>query len=135
MSENVKFIFKRALLHYIRLLRKLQEDKELEFSNDTFHVSIQGKIEKTEDIIKALDSLHFEESIDQNRELLCGVLQSYINGLDRMKELINSRLQASEPSLPPIDFANAQHEIELAKKIQQSSCFDHGLRSNPNIKE
>jgi hypothetical protein len=52
-----------------------------------------------------------------------------------MKELINSRLQASEPSLPPIDFANAQHEIELAKKIQQSSCFDHGLSANPNITE
>ena len=135
MSENIKSIFKRGLLHYIQVLRKLQEDKELEFSNDTFHVTIQGKIEKTEDVIKALDSDHFEETVDQNRELLCCVLQSYINGLDRMKELINSRLQASEPSLPPIDFANAQHEIELAKKIQQSSCFDHGLSANPNITE
>lgn len=126
MSENVKFIFKRALLHYILILRKLQEDRELEFSNDIFHVSIQGKIDKIEDMIKSLDSDLFNDTIDQNRELLCNVLQNYIDKLEKMKELINIKLQNSEPSLPAIKFTNAEHEIELARRIQQNSCLDHG---------
>lgn len=124
MSENVKFIFKRALVHYIRILRKLQEDNELEFSNDIFHVSIQGKIEKIDDIIKGLDSDMIEDTLDQNRELLCNALQSYLNGLEKTRHLINSKLHESEPSLPAMRFTNAEHEIELAKKIQQDSCFD-----------
>ncbi|HEX6378783.1 MAG TPA: hypothetical protein VFZ60_06870 [Nitrososphaeraceae archaeon] len=128
MSENVKSIFKRALAHYVRVLRKLQEDKDLEFSNDIFNVSIQGKIDKIEDIIKGLDSPLFQDTSDQNKELLCHALQSYIEGLENMKELINSRLQSSEPSIPEIKFANAENEIELAKRIQVSSCFEKGYK-------
>ena len=41
MSENVKMIFKRALFHYIKVLEKLRDDKELEFSNDIFRQDIQ----------------------------------------------------------------------------------------------
>ena len=128
MSENVKSIFKRALAHYVRVLRKLQEDKDLEFSNDIFNVSIQGNIDKIEDIIKGLDSPLFQDTSDQNKELLCHALQSYIEGLENMKELINSRLQSSEPSIPEIKFANAENEIELAKRIQVSSCFEKGYK-------
>ena len=128
MSENVKSIFKRALAHYVRVLRKLQEDKDLEFSNDIFQVSIQGKIDKIDDIIKGLDSPLIQDTLDQNRELLCNALQSYIEGLDKMKELINSKLQSSEPSLPAIKFANAENEIELAKRIQSDSCFEEGYK-------
>jgi hypothetical protein len=128
MSENVKSIFKMALLHYIRVLRKLQEDKDLEFSNDIFHVSIQGKIEKIDDIIKGLDSPSHQDTFDQNREILCHALQSYIEGLEKMKELINSKLQSSEPSLPAIKFANAENEIALAKRIQNGSCFEKGYK-------
>jgi hypothetical protein len=128
MSENVKFIFKRALVHYIRVLMKLQEDKDLEFSNDIFQVSIQGKIDKIDDIIKGLDSPLIHDTLDQNRELLCHALQSYIEGLEKMKELINSKLQSSEPSLPAIKFANAENEIELAKRIQNDSCFEEGYK-------
>ena len=128
MSENVKSIFKRALVHYIRVLMKLQEDKDLEFSNDIFQVSIQGKIDKIDDIIKGLDSPLIQDTLDQNRELLCHALQSYIEGLEKMKELINSKLQSSEPSLPAIKFANAENEIELAKRIQNDSCFEEGYK-------
>ena len=128
MSENVKSIFKRALAHYVRVLRKLQEDKDLEFSNDIFNVSIQGKIDKIEDIIKGLDSPLFQDTSDQNKELLCHALQSYIEGLEKMKDLINSKLQSSDPSLPAITFANAENEIELAKRIQVSSCFEKGYK-------
>jgi hypothetical protein len=128
MSENVKSIFKRALVHYIGVLMKLQEDKDLEFSNDIFQVSIQGKIDKIDDIIKGLDSPLIQDTLDQNRELLCNALQSYIEGLDKMKELINSKLQSSEPSLPAIKFANAENEIELAKRIQSDSCFEEGYK-------
>lgn len=128
MSENVKSIFKRALAHYVRVLRKLQENKDLEFSNDIFNVSIQGKIDKIEDIIKGLDSPLFQDTSDQNKELLCHALQSYIEGLENMKELINSKLQSSEPSIPEIKFANAENEIELAKRIQVSSCFEKGYK-------
>jgi len=126
MSENVKSIFKRALAHYVGALKKLQEDKDLEFSNDIFNVSIQGKIDKIDDIIKGLDSPLFQDTLDQNRELLCHALQSYIEGLENMKELINSKLQSSESSLPEIKFANAENELELAKKIQTGSCLEKG---------
>lgn len=119
MSENVKFIFKRALLHYIRALRKLQEDNELEFSNDIFHVTIQGKIAKIEGIVADLDSDLFDDTISQNRELLCGALRSYIGGLETMNGLINAKLQNLEPSLPTIKFTSAEHEIELAKKFRK----------------
>ena len=128
MSENVKSIFKRALAHYVRLLRKLQEDKDLEFSNDIFNVSIQEKIDKIDDIIKGLDSPFIQDTMEQNRELLCHALRSYIEGLEKMKELINSKLQSSEPSLPAIKFANAENEIELAKRIQNDSCFEKGYK-------
>ena len=100
----------------------------MEFSNDIFNVSIQGKIDKIEDIIKGLDSPLFQDTSDQNKELLCHALQSYIEGLENMKELINSRLQSSEPSIPEIKFANAENEIELAKRIQVSSCFEKGYK-------
>ena len=46
--------------------------------------------------------------------------------LENMKELINSKLQSSEPSLPEIKFANAENELELAKKIQTGSFFEKG---------
>ena len=98
MSENVKSIFKRALAHYVRELKKLQEDKDLEFSNDIFNVSIQGKIDKIDDIIRGLDSPLIHDTLEPNRELLCHVLQSYIEGLEKMKDLINSKLQSSDPS-------------------------------------
>ena len=128
MSENVKSIFKRALAHNVRVLRKLQEDKELEFSNDIFNVSIQAKIDKIDDIIKGLDSPSSQNTLDQNRELLCHALQSYIEGLEKMEKLINSKLQSSEPSLPAIKFANAENEMELAKRIQNDSCFEKGFK-------
>ena len=127
MSENVKLIFKRALVHYISILKKFQSDQELEFSNDIFQVSVQGKIEKAEEIIRGLDSNPILQStLDPNRELLCGVLQSYIDGLEKMKELTSSKLRNLAPSIPTIDFSVAQDELELAKRIQVSSCFDHG---------
>jgi hypothetical protein len=128
MSENVKSIFKRALVHYVGVLMKLQADKDLEFSNDIFQVSIQGKIDKIDDIIKGLDSPLIDDTLNQNRELLCHALQSYIEGLEKMKQLINSKLQSSEPSLPAIKFANAENEIELAKRIQNDSCFEEGYK-------
>ena len=130
MTENVKLIFKRALLHYIGILKKLQSNHELEFSNDIFHVSIQGKIDKAEDLIKGLDSdvIQVQDTLDRNRELLCGVLDTYINGLEKMKELINSKLLDLDPSIPTIDFSVAQDELELAKRIQGSSCFEHGYK-------
>ena len=131
MSENVKSIFKRALAHNVRVLRKLQEDKELEFSNDIFNVSIQAKIDKIDDIIKGLDSPSSQNTLDQNRELLCHALQSYIEGLEKMEKLINSKLQSSSsPSLPAIKFANAENEMELAKRIQNDSCFREGVQVN-----
>ena len=128
-GENVKFIFGRAVLHYVDVLRKLQSDKELEFSDDVFRVSIQDNIEKLEGILKGLESPDPEPSyiLEQNRQLLCCSLQSYIDDLEKMKELIKSKLQTSEPSLPTINFQKVDDQIEMPKRIRTKSCFEKGL--------
>jgi hypothetical protein len=114
-GENIKFIFKRALTHYISILENLKNDKEIEFSNDIFREDIQLNINKLNDIIKGFDTYDALMSVEQNRELLCSALQSYIQGLENMKKLIESKLQTSEPSLPTIKFMKVEVELELAK--------------------
>lgn len=44
-----------------------------------------------------------------------------------MKDLINSELQNSELALPSFTFTNVDEEIALAKRIQTSSCIEHGF--------
>jgi hypothetical protein len=125
-GENVKLIFKRALTHYIKVLEKLKDDKEIEFSNDIFRDDIQLNINKLEDIIKGFDSYDALTNVEKNRELLCSALQSYVEGLENMQKIIKSKLQTSEPSLPTIKFMKVDAELELAKRIQTSSCIEHG---------
>ena len=95
-GENIKFIFKRALTHSISILENLKNDKEIEFSNDIFREDIQLNINKLNDIIKGFDTYDALMSVEQNRELLYSALQSYIQGLENMKKLIESKLQTSE---------------------------------------
>ena len=108
MGENVVLIFKRALTHYIKVLEKLKDDEEIEFSNEIFRSSIQDNIDKLNEAIKGLDSTFVQDTLDRNRELLCCPLQSYIDGLKKMKDLIISKLQSSEPSLPPIQLTKVE---------------------------
>lgn len=88
-GENIKFIFKRALPHYVSVLENLKNDKEIESSNDIFREDIQLNINKLNDIIKGFDTYDALMSVEQNRELLCSALQSYIQGLENMKKLMN----------------------------------------------
>jgi len=127
-GENVKLIFKRALTHYVSVLENLKNDKEIEFSNDIFRDDIQLNINKLDDIIKRFDSYDALTNVEQNRELLCSALQSYIEGLENMKEIIKSKLQTSEPSLPTIKFMKVDAELEIAKRIQIRSCIEQGFK-------
>jgi len=127
-GENVKLIFKRALTHYVSVLENLKNDKEIEFSNDKFRDDIQLNINKLDDIIKRFDSYDALTNVEQNRELLCSALQSYIEGLENMKEIIKSKLQTSEPSLPTIKFMKVDAELEIAKRIQIRSCIEQGFK-------
>jgi hypothetical protein len=129
MSEHVKMIFKRALDHYAKVLEKLEEDKELDFSNDIFSLDIQSNINKIKKISEGLNSPEPDpqETLNHNRKLLCCSLQSYIDDLKKMKQLIRSKLQSSESSLPTIEFTNVDEEIKLAERIQTTSCFEYGF--------
>lgn len=129
MSEHVKMIFKRALDHYAKVLEKLEEDKELDFSNDIFSLDIQNNINKIKKIADGLNSPEPDpqETLNHNRKLLCCSLQSYIDDLKKMKELIRSKLQSSESPLPTIEFTNVDEEIKLAERIQTTSCFEYGF--------
>lgn len=40
---------------------------------------------------------------------------------------IKSKLQNSVPALPSFTFTNVDEEIALAKRIQTSSCIEHGF--------
>jgi len=120
-------IFKRALSHYAKVLEKLQEDKELDFSNDIFLQDIQNNVNKINGMVDGVDAPDGQSILDKNRELLCCALQSYIYDLDKMKDLIKSKLQNSEPALPSFTFTNVDEEIALAKRIQTSSCIEHGF--------
>jgi len=120
-------IFKRALSHYAKVLEKLQEDKELDFSNDIFLQDIQNNVNKINGMVDGVDAPDGQSILDKNRELLCCALQSYIDDLDKMKDLIKSKLQNSEPALPSFTFTNVDEEIALAKRIQTSSCIEHGF--------
>ena len=119
-GENIKFIFKRALTHSISILENLKNDKEIEFSNDIFREDIQLNINKLNDIIKGFDTYDALMSVEQNRNYF--VL--HYKGLENMKKLIESKLQTSEPSLPTIKFMKVEVELELAKRIQTSSCIE-----------
>lgn len=128
LAEQVKMIFKRALIHYAKVLEKLQEDKELDFSNDIFLQDIQNNVNKINGIVDGVDSPDDGQSIlDKNRKLLCCALQNYSDDLDKMKDLIKSKLQNSEPALSSFTFTNVDEEIALAKRIQTSSCIEHGF--------
>ena len=129
MSEHVKMIFKRALDHYAKVLEKLEEDKELDFSNDIFSLDIQNNINKIKKIADGLNSPEPDpqETLNHNRKLLCNSLQSYIDDMKKMKELIRSKLQSSESPLPTIEFTNVDEEIKLAERIQTTSCFEYGF--------
>lgn len=127
MSENVKMIFKRALLHYIKVLEKLRDDKELEFSNDIFRQDIQNNINNIEDMIKGLDSQDAMSVLDKKRKLMCCSLQSYISDLEKVKGLMTTRLQNADTSLPTIEFTNVDEELRLARKIQTGTCVQHRL--------
>ena len=129
MSEHVKMIFKRALDHYAKVLEKLEEDKELDFSNDIFSLDIQNNINKIKKIADGLNSPEPDpqETLNHNRKLLCCSLQSYIDDLKKMKELIRFKLQSSESPLPTIEFTNVDEEIKLAERIQTTSCFEYGF--------
>lgn len=129
MSEHVKMIFKRALDHYAKVLEKLEEDKELDFSNGIFSLDIQNNINKIKKIVDGLNSPEPDpqENLNHNRKLLCCSLQSYISDLKKMKEIIRSKLQGSESSLPTIEFTNVDEEIRLAERIQTSSCIEYGF--------
>jgi len=129
MSEHVKMIFKRALDHYAKVLEKLEEDKELDFSNDIFSLDIQNNINKIKKIADGLNSPEPDpqETLNHNRKLLCCSLQSYIDDLKKMKELIRFKLQSSECSLPIVEFTNVDEEIKLAERIQTTSCFEYGF--------
>jgi hypothetical protein len=129
MSEHVKMIFKRALDHYAKVLEKLEEDKESDFSNDIFSLDIQSNINKIKKIADSLNSPEPDppETLNHNRKLLCCLLQSYIDDLKKMKELIRSKLQSSESSLPTMEFTNVDEEIKLAERIQTTSCFEYGF--------
>jgi hypothetical protein len=127
LAEHVKMIFRRALSHYAKVLEKLQEDKELDFSNDIFLQDIQNNVNKINGIVDDVDAPDGQSILDKNRELLCCALQSYIDDLEKMKDLIKSKLQNSEPALPSLKFTNVDEEITLAKRIQTSSCIEHGF--------
>jgi hypothetical protein len=128
LAEQVKMIFKRALSHYAQVLEKLQEDKELDFSNDIFLQDIQNNVNKINGIIDGVDAPDDGQSIlDKNRELLCCALQNYIDDLGKMKDLIKSKLQNSVPALPSFTFTTVDEEIALARRIQTSSCIEHGF--------
>lgn len=127
LAEQVKMIFKRALSHYAKVLEKLQEDKELDFSNDIFLQDIQNNVNKINGMVDDVDAPDGQSILDKNRELLCCALQSYIDDLEKMKDLIKSKLQNSEPALPSFKFTNVDEEIALAKRIQTSSCIEHGF--------
>lgn len=127
-GENVKLIFKRALTHYVSVLQNLKNYKEIEFSNDIFRDDIQLNINKLDDIIKDFDTYDALTSIESNRELLCSALQSYIEGLENMKKVIEAKLQTSEPALPTIKFMKVDAELEIAKRIQTRSCIEHGFK-------
>lgn len=128
LAEQVKMIFKRALSHYAQVLEKLQEDKELDFSNDIFLQDIQNNVNKINGIVDGVDAPDDGQSIlDKNRELLCCALQNYIDDLGKMKDLIKSKLQNSVPALPSFTFTTVDEEIALAKRIQTSSCIEHGF--------
>jgi len=129
MSEHVKMIFKRALDHYAKVLERLEEDKELDFSNDIFSLDIQNNINKIKKIADGLNSPEPDpqETLNHNRKLLCCSLQRYIDDLKKMKELIRFKLQSSESPLPTIEFTNVDEEIKLAERIQATSCFEYGF--------
>ena len=129
MSEHVKMIFKRALDHYAKVLERLEEDKELDFSNDIFSLDIQNNINKIKKIADGLNSPEPDpqETLNHNRKLLCCSLQSYIDDMKKMKELIRFKLQSSESPLPTIEFTNVDEEIKLAERIQATSCFEYGF--------
>ena len=91
-GENIKFIFKRALPHYVSVLENLKNDKEIESSNDIFREDIQLNINKLNDIIKGFDTYDALMSVEQNRNYF--VL--HYKGLENMKKLIESKLQTSE---------------------------------------
>ena len=63
LAEQVKMIFKRALIHYAKVLEKLQEDKELDFSNDLFLQDIQNNVNKINGIVDGVDSPDDGQSI------------------------------------------------------------------------
>ena len=126
MSENVKSIFKRALNHYIKVLEKLRDDEELEFSNDIFRQDIQSNIKTIEDMIKGLDSEDAMTILDRNRKLMCCSLDSYISDLEKMKDVITTKLQKPD-TLPAIEFNKVNQELEIAKRIQTRSCIEHGF--------
>lgn len=126
MSENVKTIFKRALYHYIKVLEKLRDDKELDFSNDIFRQDIQTNISKIEEMIKSLDAVDAMDTVDRNRKLMCCSLDSYISDLEKVKNIIATKLQIGDTPLPSIDFERVNQELEIAKRIQTRSCRDLG---------
>lgn len=127
MSENVKMIFKRALNHYIKVLEKLRVDKGLEFSNDIFREDIQNNINTIDEMMKGLDSIDAMASIDKNRKLMCCSLENYISDLEKIKNKFTSKLQDTDASLPTIGFTKVNDELELARRIQTTSCIDHGF--------
>ena len=125
-GENVKFIFKNALLHYNQALEELKNDKEPEFSNAITQEVIEENVTKINQIITDLDSTDWQYTIERHRELLCGCLRGYISNLEVSRSSIITKLQGNL-SLPVIDLSRIDNELELAKVILKKSCEDQEL--------
>jgi hypothetical protein len=119
-------IFRRALYHYVKVLEKLRDDKELDFSNDIFRQDIQTNIARIEEMIKSLDGVDAMDTLDRNRKLMCCSLDSYISDLEKLKSNIFAKLHIGDASLPSIDFERVNQELEIAKRIQTRSCIELG---------
>jgi sulfite reductase alpha subunit-like flavoprotein len=95
-GENVKVIFRNALHHYNRILEKLKNEKELDFSNPRIQEAIQENIDKNTKMIKKLGSNESFITLDENGKFLCDCLRGYISYLEIAKNTIATKLQETK---------------------------------------
>ena len=123
-GQNVKLIFSNALRHYNRILDKLKNEKESDFSEPRLQEAIQDNIDKNTKMIKKLGSNEWFITLDENRKFLCDCLRGYISYLEIARSAIATKLQEAL-SLPVIDLTKVDDELELSKIILKNSCADH----------
>jgi hypothetical protein len=123
-GQNVKLVFRNALHHYNRILEKIKNDRELDFSDPRIQEAIQANIDKNTKMIKKLGSNEWFITLDENRKFLCDCLRGYISYLEISKSAIATKLQETL-SLPVIDLTKVDDELQLSNIILKNSCADH----------